>query len=70
MTTNNSTIAKTVTNVTLEGITTFVSGFVPSGAAGTVNAGDTQISGVRDNLAFESLTIFPNQQTLYARRRR
>jgi myo-inositol-hexaphosphate 3-phosphohydrolase len=33
--------------------------------SGTVNAGDTQISGVRNNLAFESLTITPDQKTLY-----
>ncbi|WP_157943276.1 esterase-like activity of phytase family protein [Nostoc sp. CENA543] len=46
MTTNNSTIAKTVTNVTLEGITTFVSGFVPSGAAGTVNNTQTPLGGL------------------------
>ncbi|AFY47640.1 3-phytase (myo-inositol-hexaphosphate 3-phosphohydrolase) [Nostoc sp. PCC 7524] len=32
---------------------------------GIVNAGDTQISGVRNNLAFESLTISPDQKTLY-----
>jgi len=32
---------------------------------GVVNAGDTQTSGVRNNLAFESLTISPDQTTLY-----
>ncbi|MFM7364777.1 MAG: esterase-like activity of phytase family protein, partial [Cuspidothrix sp.] len=32
---------------------------------GVVNAGDTQVSGVRNNLAFESLTISPDQKTLY-----
>ncbi|MBE9200382.1 MULTISPECIES: phytase [unclassified Nodularia (in: cyanobacteria)] len=32
---------------------------------GIINAGDTQISGVRNNLAFESLTITPDQKTLY-----
>ncbi|MEB3291941.1 MAG: phytase [Synechococcales bacterium] len=32
---------------------------------GVVDAGDTQISGIRNNLAFESLTITPNQQFLY-----
>ncbi|MBD2346323.1 phytase [Anabaena subtropica] len=32
---------------------------------GIVDAGDTQISGVRNNLAFESLTITPDQRTLY-----
>lgn len=32
---------------------------------GVVDAGDTQISGIRNNLAFESLTITPNQKTLY-----
>ncbi|NMF61471.1 hypothetical protein DP115_01165 [Brasilonema octagenarum UFV-OR1] len=32
---------------------------------GVVDAGDTQLSGVRNNLAFESLTITPNQKTLY-----
>lgn|GEM_PF-5678094 len=33
--------------------------------SGVLDAGDTQISGVRNNLAFESLTITPDQQTLY-----
>ncbi|MEE6162883.1 phytase [Cylindrospermopsis raciborskii DSH] len=32
---------------------------------GVVNTGDTQTSGVRNNLAFESLTISPDQKTLY-----
>ncbi|MEA5553739.1 phytase [Anabaena cylindrica UHCC 0172] len=32
---------------------------------GIINAGDTQVSGVRGNLAFESLTISPDQKTLY-----
>ncbi|QLE54225.1 phytase [Nostoc sp. TCL26-01] len=32
---------------------------------GTVDAGDTQTSGVRNNLAFESLTITPDQKTLF-----
>ncbi|BAZ20355.1 phytase [Kalymmatonema gypsitolerans NIES-4073] len=32
---------------------------------GVVDTGDTQVSGVRNNLAFESLTISPNQKTLY-----
>ncbi|MCG6133882.1 MAG: phytase [Nostoc sp. LLA-1] len=32
---------------------------------GIIDAGDTHISGVRNNLAFESLTITPNQKTLY-----
>jgi 5'/3'-nucleotidase SurE len=32
---------------------------------GKVDAGDTPISGVRNNLAFESLTITPDQRTLY-----
>ncbi|WP_414561674.1 MULTISPECIES: phytase [unclassified Anabaena] len=32
---------------------------------GMIDAGDTQISGVRNNLAFESLTITPDQRTLY-----
>ncbi len=32
---------------------------------GQVDAGDTQKSGVRNNLAFESLTISPNQKNLY-----
>ncbi len=32
---------------------------------GIVNTGDTQTSGVRNNLAFESLTISPDQTTLY-----
>jgi uncharacterized repeat protein (TIGR01451 family) len=30
-----------------------------------VDAGDTQTAGIRNNLAFESLTISPNQKTLY-----
>jgi alkaline phosphatase len=30
-----------------------------------IDAGDTQMAGVRNNLAFESLTITPNQRTLY-----
>ncbi|PAX54907.1 phytase [Brunnivagina elsteri] len=34
--------------------------------SGTINAGDTQISGVRNNLALESLTITPDQKTLYS----
>jgi 3-phytase len=32
---------------------------------GIVDAGDTQVSGVRNNLAFESLTITPDQRFLY-----
>ncbi len=32
---------------------------------GKIDAGDTQQSGVRNNLAFESLTISPNQKSLY-----
>ena len=32
---------------------------------GIIDAGDTQISGIRNNLAFESLTITPDQKTLY-----
>jgi hypothetical protein len=32
---------------------------------GKVDTGDTQKSGIRNNLAFESLTISPNQQFLY-----
>ncbi|WP_404786992.1 phytase [Altericista sp. CCNU0014] len=32
---------------------------------GVVDAGDTQTAGIRNNLAFESLTITPNQKTLY-----
>ncbi|WP_419756872.1 phytase [Anabaena sp. FACHB-595] len=32
---------------------------------GIVDAGDTQTSGVRNNLAFESLTITPDQKTLF-----
>ncbi len=32
---------------------------------GIVDAGDTQISGVYNNLAFESLTITPDQKTLF-----
>ncbi|TAF07824.1 MAG: phytase [Nostocales cyanobacterium] len=33
--------------------------------SGTINTGDTQLSGVRGNLAFESLTITPDQKTLF-----
>ncbi len=33
---------------------------------GVINAGDTLVSGIRNNLAFESLTITPNQRYLYA----
>ena len=33
--------------------------------SGTINTGDTQTAGVRNNLAFESLTISPDQKTLY-----
>ncbi|MGI8504445.1 MAG: esterase-like activity of phytase family protein, partial [Hassallia sp.] len=32
---------------------------------GVIDAGDIQVSGVRNNLAFESLTIAPDQKTLY-----
>jgi phosphodiesterase/alkaline phosphatase D-like protein/predicted AlkP superfamily pyrophosphatase or phosphodiesterase len=32
---------------------------------GVIDAADTQTSGVRNNLAFESLTISPDQKTLY-----
>ncbi|MDB9469060.1 phytase, partial [Dolichospermum circinale] len=32
---------------------------------GVVDSGDTQTSGVRNNLAFESLTITPDQKTLF-----
>jgi len=32
---------------------------------GIVDAGDTQTAGVRNNLAFESLTLSPDQKTLY-----
>jgi hypothetical protein len=34
--------------------------------SGKVDAGDVQKSGIRNNLAFESLTITPNQQFLYS----
>lgn len=33
--------------------------------SGTINAGDLQVSGVRNNLAFESLTITPDQKYLF-----
>lgn len=33
--------------------------------SGKVDAGDTPVAGVRNNLAFESLTITPDQRTLY-----
>lgn len=32
---------------------------------GIINTGDTLVSGIRNNLAFESLTITPNQRYLY-----
>ena len=32
---------------------------------GVADAGDIQVSGIRNNLAFESLTIAPDQKTLY-----
>ncbi|MEA5620938.1 5'/3'-nucleotidase SurE [Cronbergia sp. UHCC 0137] len=32
---------------------------------GIINTGDTQTSGIRNNLAFESLSISPDQKTLY-----
>ncbi len=33
--------------------------------SGVVDTGDTQVSGIRNNLAFESLTIAPDQKFLY-----
>ena len=38
---------------------------VDTNSSGTINTGDTQTAGVRNNLAFESLTISPDQKTLY-----
>jgi myo-inositol-hexaphosphate 3-phosphohydrolase/phosphodiesterase/alkaline phosphatase D-like protein len=38
---------------------------VDTNGNGVVDAGDTQTSGVRNNLAFESLTITPDQKTLF-----
>jgi hypothetical protein len=38
---------------------------VDTDLSGTLNAGDTQTGGVRNNLAFESLTISPNQRFLF-----
>ncbi|AFY32948.1 5'/3'-nucleotidase SurE [Calothrix sp. PCC 7507] len=38
---------------------------VDTNGNGIVDAGDTQTSGVRNNLAFESLTISPDQKTLF-----
>jgi myo-inositol-hexaphosphate 3-phosphohydrolase len=38
---------------------------VDTNLSGTINNGDTQTAGVLNNLAFESLTIAPNQKTLY-----
>lgn len=38
---------------------------VDTNNSGTINAGDTQTAGIFNNLAFESLTIAPNQKTLY-----
>jgi len=39
--------------------------FQDTNGNGSIDAGDTQTSGVRNNLAFESLTISPNNKTLY-----
>ncbi len=38
---------------------------VDTNSSGTINTGDTQTAGVRNNLAFESLTISPDQKTLF-----
>jgi phosphodiesterase/alkaline phosphatase D-like protein len=39
--------------------------FQDTNGSGVIDAGDTQVSGIRNNLAFESLTIAPNQRFLY-----
>ncbi|MDX2244145.1 MAG: phytase [Leptolyngbyaceae cyanobacterium bins.302] len=39
--------------------------FQDTNGNGVTDAGDTQTSGIRNNLAFESLTLSPNQKTLY-----
>ena len=38
---------------------------VDTNANGVIDAGDTQTAGVRNNLAFESLTLAPDQKTLF-----
>ncbi|WP_066382675.1 esterase-like activity of phytase family protein [Anabaena sp. CA = ATCC 33047] len=43
----------------------FLPVIVDTNNSGTINTGDTQTSGVHNNLAFESLTITPDQNTLY-----
>jgi hypothetical protein len=43
----------------------FLPGVEDTNQNGKVDNGDTQKSGIRNNLAFESLTISPNQQFLY-----
>ncbi|AFY51151.1 hypothetical protein Nos7524_5434 [Nostoc sp. PCC 7524] len=45
--------------------TNFLPVIVDTNNSGTINTGDTQTSGVHNNLAFESLTITPDQNTLY-----
>ncbi len=43
----------------------FLPKFQDTNGNGIIDAGDTQISGVRNNLAFESLTITPSNKTLF-----
>jgi myo-inositol-hexaphosphate 3-phosphohydrolase/phosphodiesterase/alkaline phosphatase D-like protein len=45
--------------------TKFLPKIADTNGDGVVNAGDTQTAGVRNNLAFESLTITPDQKTLF-----
>jgi phosphodiesterase/alkaline phosphatase D-like protein len=45
--------------------TKFLPKVADTNSNGIVDAGDTQTAGVRNNLAFESLTITPDQKTLY-----
>lgn len=45
--------------------TKFLPKFTDTNQNGVIDSGDSQISGIRNNLAFESLTITPDQKTLY-----
>ena len=43
----------------------FLPKFQDTNGSGVVDAGDTQLSGIRNNLAFESLTITPDQKLIF-----
>ncbi len=43
----------------------FLPKFQDTNGSGVVDAGDTQLSGIRNNLAFESLTITPDQKFIF-----